>query len=42
MDLKSLIVPVNGIVQLGLQITVKTADKDKQHFGNVALKLLRN
>lgn len=32
LDLKPLIIPVNGIIQLGLQITGKAADKGKQHI----------
>jgi len=37
LDLKQLIIPVNGVIQLGLQITAKAADKGEQHIGDVCL-----
>lgn len=39
LDLELLIIAINGIIQLGLQITGTAADKSKQHIGDVCLWL---
>lgn len=37
LDPNPLIIPVNGIIQLGLQITGKAAGKGKQHTGDACV-----